>query len=303
MGYIRTMTEARQEKGRLLSTDNRIKHVAGSTWLVPSQSQPAGGYLVDTSAAKCTCPDFELRGLRCKHQWAVEFSIKVETAADGQQVVTERIKVTRKTYPQASWSKYHQAQCAEKATAQVLLRALCDGIVTPPHPGRGPKPTSLSDAVYAMVTKVYTTVSGRRATTDIEACAAGGHMTKAPRYNTTFDYFAKPELTALLTTLVEESAAPLASVESKFAADATGFSTVNFRRWYDAKYGKEMKEREWIKVHAKHRHDHERDCRDSSDRVCGQRLPRASGSPRLDGQALHDGRGERRQGVSEPGES
>jgi transposase len=243
-------TNARQEKGRLLAQDKRIKRVEGALWSVPSQTQRSGGYLVNVLAASCSCPDNEERRVKCKHQWAVEYVQTVEVASDGSASVTQSLTLTRKTYAQPSWSNYNAAQCAEKATAQVLLRSLCDGIVSPPHPGRGPKPTPLCDAVYGMVTKVATTVSGRRATTDLEACADAGHMTKAPRYNTTFDYFAKPELTALLTKLVEESAAPLACVESKFAVDSTGFGTVTYRRWYDHKYGREMKEHGWVKAHA-----------------------------------------------------
>lgn len=241
--------DARQERGRLLAQDKRIKRIEGAMWFIPSQSQNAGGYLVNRLAATCSCPDHELRRVKCKHQWAVEFSQVVETAADGSQVVTETVKVTRKTYAQ-DWPRYNAAQCAEKATVQSLLRALCDGIVTPAHPGRGPKPIPLSDAVYGMAMKVYTTVSGRRATTDLEECERAGHMAKAPRYNTTFDYFAKPELTPLLTALIEESAAPLACVESQFAVDSTGFGTVTYRRWYDHKYGREMKEHGWVKAHA-----------------------------------------------------
>ncbi len=42
----------------------------------------------------------------------------------------------------------------------------------------------------------------------------------------------------------------LACVESKFAADSTGFGTVTYRRWYDAKYGREMKQAGWVKAHA-----------------------------------------------------
>jgi transposase len=243
------MVDARQERGRILARDGRIKHVVGSTWLVPSQTQSAGGYLVDVSAAKCSCADFELRGGKCKHQHAVEHHIQAEASANDHDVVGETVKVNRKTYSQ-DWSAYNAAQCAEKAIVQTLLRALCAGIATPAHPGRGPKPIPLSDAVYGMAMKVYTTASGRRATTDVEACAQAGHMARAPRYNTTFDYFAKPELTALLTMLVEESAAPLACVESKFAADSTGFGTVTYRRWYDQKYGREMKEHGWVKAHA-----------------------------------------------------
>jgi transposase len=171
------------------------------------------------------------------------------TSPDGSTAERVTTREVRVTYSQ-DWPAYNAAQCAEKSTAQALLRALCDGIVNPPHPGRGPKPTPLCDAVFGMAMKVYSTVSGRRATTDLEACAAAGHMRKAPRYNTLFDYFERPDLTPLLTMLVEESAAPLACVESKFAVDSTGFGTVTYRRWYDAKYGREMKQAGWIKAHA-----------------------------------------------------
>lgn len=238
----------RQERGRALANDKRIKRIAGATWLVPSQTQNAGGYVVNLLDASCTCPDHETRRAKCKHQWAVEFRQTIETAPDGSTVITESVKVTRKTYTQ-DWPNYNAAQCSEKRIVQTLLRNLCDGIQTPPHEGRGRKPIPLSDAVYGMAMKVYTTVSGRRATTDIEACAEAGHMTKAPRYNTLFDYFEKPEMTPLLTALIEESAAPLASIETKFAVDSTGFGTVVWRRWFDQKYGREMKEHGWVKLH------------------------------------------------------
>ncbi len=241
--------DERQQRGRLLAQDKRIKRIEGAMWLVPSQSQNAGGYVVNTLAASCTCPDHEERRVRCKHQWAVEFSQTVETAADGSAVVTATVKVTRKTYAQ-DWPSYNAAQCAEKATVQALLRSLCEGIVTPPQTGRGRPKTPLSDAVFGMAMKVYTTVSARRATTDIKACADAGHMTKAPGFTTLLDYFDRADLTPLLTTLVEESAAPLACVESQFAADSTGFGTVTYRRWYDHKYGRQMKEHGWIKAHA-----------------------------------------------------
>ena len=241
--------DARQEKGRALANDRRIRKVEGALWSVPSQSRNEGGYLVNVLAASCTCPDHEERRTKCKHQWAVEFVQMVEVQPDGSATVTRALTVRRKTYQQ-DWPNYNAAQCAEKGMVQALLRGLCDGIVTPPHPGRGPKPTPLCDAIFGMTMKVYTTVSGRRATTDLEACESAGQMKKAPRYNTLFDCFAKPELTPLLTMLVEESAAPLACVESRFAADSTGFGTVTYRRWYDHKYGREMKEHGWIKMHA-----------------------------------------------------
>jgi transposase len=239
----------RQERGRSLAADKRIKRIAGTTWLVPSASHNSGGYVVNTLDASCTCPDHETRRGKCKHLWAVELSQTVERAPDGTTVVTESIKVTRKTYTQ-DWPNYNAAQTHEKEHVTKLLRALCDGIVTPPHPGRGPKPIPLSDAVYGMCMKVYTTVSGRRATTDIRACAEAGHMTRAPHYNSLFNYFENPALAPLLMALVEESASPLASIETRFAVDSTGFGTATYRRWYDHKYGREMKEHGWVKAHA-----------------------------------------------------
>lgn len=187
--------------------------------MVPSGTQNSGGYVVNVLDGSCTCPDHELRRVKCKHLFAVEFTQTVETAPNGATVVTESVKVTRKTYSQ-DWPAYNAAQCAEKETVQSLLRGLCDGVVTPPHLGRGPKPIPLGDAVYAMVMKVYTTMSGRRASTDIKACAAAGQITRAPHYNSIFNYFAKPELTPLLTALIEESAAPLVAIETSFAVDS-----------------------------------------------------------------------------------
>jgi transposase len=238
----------RQERGKLIALDKRIKKIAGTTWAVPSQSND-GAYLVNTLAGTCSCPDHETRRCKCKHMWAVEMIQSVETAADGSQVVTESIKITRKTYSQ-DWANYTEAQCEEKETVQTLLRGLCDGIQNPEHKGRGPKPLRLSDAVYGMTMKVYTGMSGRRATTDIKACAEAGHMAKTPRFNTLFEYMERPEMTALLTKLIEDSAAPLASIETKFAVDSTGFGTCTYRRWFDAKYGHEMSESVWLKAHA-----------------------------------------------------
>jgi hypothetical protein len=136
---------ARQQRGLALAKCKKIKPIAGATYLVPSATG-SGGYVVNTLALTCTCPDHEERRVKCKHLYAVEFSRTVETAPDGSTVVTESVKVTRKTYRQ-DWPKYNAAQCAEKATVQGLLKGLCEGIVTPPHPGRGRPPTPLADVV------------------------------------------------------------------------------------------------------------------------------------------------------------
>jgi transposase len=49
--------------------------------------------------------------------------------------------------------------------------------------------------------------------------------------------------------LIATSALPLKSIEHDFAVDSSGFSTGQFMRWLDVKYGKEEDRRMWIKVH------------------------------------------------------
>lgn len=49
--------------------------------------------------------------------------------------------------------------------------------------------------------------------------------------------------------LIEESAKPLAAIESDFAINSTGFATNTYSRWFDHKWGKERSEQRWIKCH------------------------------------------------------
>jgi transposase len=52
-----------------------------------------------------------------------------------------------------------------------------------------------------------------------------------------------------LKYLIAESAKPLQSVETDFAADASGFSTCTYVRWFDVKYGKNESWHDWVKMH------------------------------------------------------
>jgi transposase len=104
--------------------------------------------------------------------------------------------------------------------------------------------------VYGATMKVYTTMSGRRATSDIRACEEKGLVAKAPSYNSLFRYMENAELAPLLKTLVHESAAPLRAVETAFATDSTGFATNTYARWFDEKYGQDKRCQRWIKLHA-----------------------------------------------------
>lgn len=130
----------RQEKGIALAKHPRIKLIGGTTWKVPSATDAKAAYVVNVAEGVCSCPDYELRRGKCKHLWAVEIVRTVETAPNGSRVVTESVKVTRKTYTQ-NWAAYNTAQTEEKETVQRLLRGRATVCRLPPIPVVAPSPS------------------------------------------------------------------------------------------------------------------------------------------------------------------
>ena len=174
------MCEARQQRGLEIATRSKIKR-QGFLWAVPSQSG-SGKYHVclDTEEPKCTCPDHETRGVKCKHIYAVEYTIERQDSEDGTTTVTETLQVTetvkRTTYKQ-DWPAYNAAQTNEKRKFQTLLHDLCSGIQDAPQK-RGRPRLPLADAVFSACFKVYSTVSGRRFMTDLTEAHGKGHISR-----------------------------------------------------------------------------------------------------------------------------
>ncbi len=184
-----------------------------------------------------------------QHIYAVEYTIKSETDHENNTttVTTTVTKTVRVTYKQ-DWPAYNAAQTHEKAQFQSLLYDLCLLIEEPPqHMGRPRQ--SLRDMVFSTVFKVYSTVSTRRFISDLSDASVKGHLSSVPYFNTIVKYFDKPELTPLLRSLIQESSLCLKLVEVDFAVDSSGFSTANFVRWYNARYGHEQDNHDWMKVH------------------------------------------------------
>ena len=242
--------EPREIKGLEIAAKTKLTRKGKSNlWLVPSQTNKQEKYTVALDAEKpsCTCRDHEFTNDRCKHIFAVEYTIQREQTADGQTVTTETLKVTRKTYSQ-NWPAYNAAQTQEKSKLQALLYELCRALPEPEQ-RRGRPRLSLADIIFASTFKIYSTVSGRRFQSDLQEAKRRGFLSRMPSYNSVFRYLEAEALTPYLYELIALSAAPLKTIESDFAVDSSGFSTGQFMRWLDVKYGKEKDRRMWLKLH------------------------------------------------------
>ena len=153
----------------------------------------------------------------------------------------------RKTYSQ-DWPAYNAAQTNEKDTLMMLLHDLCRSVEQPPYQfGRPGLP--IADMVFVSALKVYSLFSARRFDSDVRAACRQGFTSISPSFTSVNRYIAKPLLTPILIDLIHLSSEPLKVVDVDFAADSSGFSTSRFERWFDAKWGKEKSQRQWIKAH------------------------------------------------------
>ena len=234
----------REQRGQLIAQKYRIRRT-DKGYEVPSQFNK-GKYLVKVRYDKkeCNCPDYELRKCKCKHIFAVEYTLKEEIDKEGNTVITQTVK---KTYPQ-NWKSYNISQQTEKEKLMELLADITSRIRQPAYTYGRPR-SNLGDNIFAMVFKTYSTFSGRRFATDMKWALEKGFIENRVPYNTMFDYFKKPELTPILAKMVILTSLPLRTTETKFNIDSTGFGTSNFQRWYSFKYGKEICSRRWVKCH------------------------------------------------------
>lgn len=243
-------TDAREERGRQLARAAQIRRV-GRRWAVPSQTRAAERYLVDVEGAACTCPDYEEHRGTCKHQHAVLFWIAWGRDVGEDGSVTETVTIKRKTYRQKDWRAYDASQTHEKEYVERLLRALCAGVPQPPRtPGPGRRPLAIGDEVFSAIMKIYTRLPSRRVESDLRDAAARGHLGRVAHYTSLQKFLADSATTPILSSLVEQSAAPLAVIEAgQYAVDSTGFSTAVYDRWFSEKHGKLCSKNTWVKLH------------------------------------------------------
>ncbi len=222
---------------------------ADENWLVPSQSAETKDYRVNVRNQSCSCPDHAETGLKCKHLFAVEFMMKRETNADGSITETSSMTFTEKVTYRQDWPAYGKAQSREKDRVQELLFDLCQGLAEPVHTGPGRTPHTVKDSIFAMTFKVYSTLSGRRFSSDLREAHRRGHLSASVPGAKVTKFFRDPAFTPILKALIAKSAAPLKAVETDFAIDSSGFGSSKFEKWFDHKYGKTRSKCVWVKAH------------------------------------------------------
>ncbi len=236
---------AREARAKQIAASGCIVRTADG-FLVPSQSGK-GQYKVAVGAeCSCACEDFVARLEPCKHILAVECWL-----ANGEQVIDLPVeKVKRPTYRQ-DWAAYNAASTNERRHFRALLSDLCDTIVEPaPKAGPGRKPISLRDLVFSAIWKVYTKKASRWVDGELKELRDMGFISRAPTFNTILNVFDDDRTEQIALDLLHYSAAPLAAVESGFAFDSSGFSTLRYESWNKEKWGNgEKSKAKWVKIH------------------------------------------------------
>ncbi len=224
----------------------------GGLWFVPSASGKGIKYKVNLQKQECNCADYEIRKAKCKHLFAAGITFEREFLAEMERTDSPQIETVlmQKTYPQ-KWSAYNKSQTCEKSEFQKLLASLCKGVGEPTLPMKTKPRIAFEDILFACVFKVFSTVSARRFTVDLDEARKKGFIDSPIHYNTLLRYFEYETLAPHLKMMIEESSLPLAALEKSFAVDASGLSTSQGFTWLHAKFTEPrlIEKRDWLKIH------------------------------------------------------
>src|SRR6516165_9887674 len=103
----------REERGLVIAALCKLKRTKEG-WMVPSQSTGERIYTVDVKSQTCTCLDHVEGKQKCKHLFAVEFTIKREFHDDGSVTETRSVTFTEKKKYTQNWPAYNEAMMTEK---------------------------------------------------------------------------------------------------------------------------------------------------------------------------------------------
>ncbi len=147
------------------------------------------------------------------------------------------------------WASYNQAQTNEKVMLLNIANDVLNLFAFEQSKSNGIPLFAPKDILFGMLVKIYNKNSARRTVSDLKLLKELGYIEHVPCYSTLMNHFNNQSFKFILEKMIELTALPLKEVENYFAADSTGFSTSQFGRWFDEKWGEEKEKRIYRKAH------------------------------------------------------
>ncbi len=231
----------------ILSKENAIQKIDNGIYTVKSQTG-IGLYKVQWNGNEfvCNCPDFIKHGhIRpCKHVLALKLHLEIGYVT----IEGEKPKIEPVIYSQ-SWANYNHAQSQEIELFDQFLFQLISTLEEPKRkPGAGRPSHNLKDLIFCCIMKTYSQLSSRRSQCLFHQALQRHQVSKNIHYNAISRTLIKKELTPILHELVHQSAQPLASIETNFAIDSSGFRCSTFGQYCAEKHGFK-RQHNWLKCH------------------------------------------------------
>lgn len=197
----------------------------------------------------------EYKNESCFHELANELLRRLnedgtkEHKAFVQETLAKYNAIPKGEYSQ-DWSAYNLAQQREKLWLMSILDELLAFVPLQERNSSGRKPVNVRDKLFFIVMQAYNLKSSRRCISDIEIAKKLNYIGRSAHFNTVLKILREESLTPILKHLIQVSGLPLQAVETDFAVDSSGFTTSQFGRWFEYKWGQhEGKERLWKKIH------------------------------------------------------
>jgi len=161
------------------------------------------------------------------------------------------------------WFEYNEAKTRRFQTFLSLLLLILDTVPLPSlYKGKGRKPIPTRDIIICLSLKIYYKISYRDLIGELKQHKKELGLEKVPHFNTLRRYMVDPRITVMLGILLVFLLQPIATLETVFASDATGFGTsrkseyftvvVNSQAKKEAKNKKLLqknKKKDFVKLH------------------------------------------------------
>jgi transposase len=151
------------------------------------------------------------------------------------------------------WPKYDQACRKEKLMFLRIIKGAVEELnLKYRYTGNGRPPAFYGDIVKSLLIKSYHNYSSWRTESELKICKAMGILDNYPKRATINKYMKDSKVSAMLQDILKMIAEPLATIETDFAVDATGFSkSYGNSTWKRIRHtpAEEIQRKDYAKLH------------------------------------------------------